>query len=308
MVNFDHRRIDGPWLIRAMCRFRGPSTFECIDWTTQEDTMTQASFHSSKYAGTGPENYEKHFVPSISAPLADDLIAAAALDRGERVLDVACGTGYVTRKAAELVGTDGVVAGLDVNPGMLSVAREATSDDRPIDWYETSIEATPLPEGSFDVVLCQMGLQFVPDKPKALGEIHRILRPGGRVVLNVPGPTPKLFAELGAALGEHIGPQCVGFVDAVFALHDGDELRRLMTEAGFENVDVHGTRVQLTFPAPEEFMWQYIHSTPLAGIVGKASDEQRAALTEDVRERWQKFVVDGTLTGDVDMTTVRATR
>ena len=213
--------------------------------------MSQVTYRANDYSGTGPENYEKYFVPTIGAPLAEGLLEVAALRRGERVLDVACGTVVVTRRAVELVGPGGTVAGLDLNPGMISVARAAAPADAVIDWYETSIEATPLPDGSFDVVLCQMGLQFVSDKRRALEEIRRILGPGGRVVLNLPGPTPALFAEFGDALARHIGPECAGFVNVVFFLHDSDELPCLMTDAGFEHIGIDKARNRLRLPDPE---------------------------------------------------------
>lgn len=266
--------------------------------------MTQPTFNASDYHGTGPENYEKYFVPAIGAPLADDLIAVASLRPGEYVLDVACGTGVVTRRAAKQVGNEGCIVGLDVNPGMLSVARAATSSDSAIDWYETSAEAMPFPDKSFDVVLCQMGLQFIPNKLQALKEIRRILGPGGRVVLNLPGPRPKPFADLADALARHIDSKCAEFVNEVFSLYDGDELRGLMTDAGFHNVEIDKTQKTLRLPESEDFLWQYIHSTPLAGPIGKATDDQRAALAGDVAKRWQAFVVNGALTLDLGMTTV----
>src|SRR3546814_6159009 len=80
----------------------------------------------------------------------------AALREGERVLDVACGTGVVTRLASEQVGATGAVSGLDVNPGMLAVARAATPEGMSIEWHEANAEAMPLPDASFDVVLCQL--------------------------------------------------------------------------------------------------------------------------------------------------------
>ena len=86
--------------------------------------MIQQTFGKT-YGGTAPENYQRYFVPSIAAPLAEDLVRIAALRPGERVLDVACGTGVVTRLAGERVGEQGAVAGLDVNPGMLAVARSS---------------------------------------------------------------------------------------------------------------------------------------------------------------------------------------
>ncbi len=267
--------------------------------------MTRATFNASDYNGTGPENYEKFFVPAIGGPLANDLIALACLQPGERILDVACGTGVVTRLAANEVGQQGTAAGLDVNPDMLSVARAVTPNEFAIDWYESSAEAIPLPDASFDVVLCQMGLQFIPNKRKALEEIRRIVRPGGRVVLNLPGPTPALFATLGEALAKQFDLKCAGFVDVVFSLHDADELRDLMSDAGFTDVDIQKTNKTLRLPAPQDFLWQYIHSTPLATFVTKASEAQRDALQNEITARWQEFVIDGGMSLEVQLTTVR---
>jgi ubiquinone/menaquinone biosynthesis C-methylase UbiE len=261
------------------------------------------TFNATDYRGGAPENYEKFFVPAIGEPLAADLVAAAALRPGERILDVACGTGVVTRLAAARVGEAGAVAGLDVNPGMLAVARSATPGDATIDWYETSAEAMPLADASFDVVLCQMGLQFIPNKVQALKEIRRVLGPGGRAVLNLPGPIPEPFVALRDALARHVDPQCAGFVDVVFSLHDGDRLSGLMTEAGFS--DIVAERTQKTLRLPEDFLWQYVHSTPLAALVGKASEEQRAALSREVSARWQKFAAGSAVTLEVGVTTVR---
>src|SRR5919202_168929 len=95
------------------------------------------------YSGTAPENYERYFVPAIGAPLAAELLDVAALRPGERVLDIACGTGIVTRLAAERVGADGAVAGVDINPGMLGVARSAGPPELGIDWHEAGAEALP---------------------------------------------------------------------------------------------------------------------------------------------------------------------
>jgi ubiquinone/menaquinone biosynthesis C-methylase UbiE len=269
----------------------------------EEGSMT--TFNATDYRGSAPENYEKFFVPAIGAPLAADLVSAAALRPGERILDVACGTGVVTRLAAARVGDAGAVAGLDVNPGMLAVARSATPGDAAVDWYETSAEAMPLPDASFDVVLCQMGLQFIPNKAQALKEIRRVLGPGGRVVLNLPGPIPDLFVALRDALARHIDPQCAGFVDVVFSLHDSGRLSGLMAEAGFSDIVAERTQKTLHLPPPEDFLWQYVHSTPLAALVGKASEAQRAALSRDVCARWQKFAAGNALTLDVGVTTVR---
>jgi ubiquinone/menaquinone biosynthesis C-methylase UbiE len=208
------------------------------------------------------------------------------------VLDVACGTGVVARLASQQVGATGAVAGLDVNPGMLGVARSVTPPGMPIAWHEASAEAMPLPDASFDVVLCQMGLQFMPDKHAALREMQRVLVRGGRLILNTPGPTPQVFTIMAEGLARHVGAEAAGFVHHVFSLHDTAEIENLVRGAGFKDVSVQsGTRL-LRLPAPEKFLWQYVYSTPLAGAVAQLDDERRGALERDVVAKWQDFVED----------------
>jgi ubiquinone/menaquinone biosynthesis C-methylase UbiE len=258
------------------------------------------------YSGSAPENYERYFVPAIGAPAAKDLIEIAALRPDERVLDVACGTGVVARLASQMVGAAGTVAGLDIHPGMLAVARSTAPPDMAIDWHEASVEAMPLPEASFDAVLCQMGLQFVPDKHAALREMRRVLAPGGRLILTVPGPTPQLFVILGEALARHIGAEAAGFVNHVFSLHDTANLQNLMDGAGFRDVSVRADIKSLHLPAPTEFLWQYVHSTPLGGAVAQVDDERRSALERDVVAQWQEFVEDRALVLQVRMVVATA--
>ena len=267
--------------------------------------MTQQVYGKS-YGGTPAENYQRFFVPAIGAPVAKDLVDVARLQRGERVLDVACGTGVVTRLAAERVGAAGAVAGLDVNPGMLAVARSQTSPDISVDWYEATAELMPLPDEAFDVVLCQMGLQFVPNKLAALREMRRVLVTGGRALVTGPGPKPPIFAVMTDALARHLSAEAASFGDLVFSMHNVDELRDLMRSAGFREVDVQAKSKSLRLPAPRDFLWQYIDSTPLAEAAGRAGEAKRAALERDVCARWQAFVVDGTMQLQVGMTTVSA--
>ncbi|HXW08847.1 MAG TPA: methyltransferase domain-containing protein [Vicinamibacterales bacterium] len=260
--------------------------------------MTQPHYGKA-YGGNAPENYERYFVPAIGAPLAQDLVEIAALRPGERVLDVACGTGVVARLAAQRVGTGGRVTGLDVNPGMLAVARSTSPPGVSIEWHEASAEAMPFPDAAFDVVLCQMGLQFVPDRPAALREMRRVLAPGSRLILNVPGPAPPPFVIMAEALARHIGPQAAGFVNRVFSLHDTAELQSLISGAGFREVATRAATRPLRLPAPPEFLWQYVHSTPLAGSVAQVDDERRGALAREVVAKSRELVKDGALKFEV---------
>jgi ubiquinone/menaquinone biosynthesis C-methylase UbiE len=242
-----------------------------------------------------PENYERFFVPAIGTPVAEDLIRHTALNAGERVLDVACGTGIVARLASEQVGLEGSATGLDINPGMLAVARSVTSKDMPIEWYEANAEDMPLPDGTFDVVLCQMGLQFMENKTSALQEMRRVLAPGGRLILNVPGPAGKIFIDFAEAMERNISPEAAGFLTQVFSLYKTDEIQQLMSKAGFNEIAVQANNKTLRLPLSKEFMWQYIKSTPLAEIVLNAGDEARTALECEVVKKWQNFENDDTL-------------
>ena len=254
------------------------------------------------------ENYERFFVPAIGAPVAADLMNAAGLRPGERALDVACGTGVVTKLAAERVAPDGAVSGLDPNPAMLAVARATTRADVSIDWHEAAAEDLPFADESFDAVLCGMGLQFFADRRAGLREFHRVLVPGGRVVAVVPGPAPPPLEIMADALAHHIGPESAAFVHAVFSLHDPGDVRSLATDAGFEDVDVRATETSLELPPPAEFLWQYVRSTPLAAAVADADAERRAALEREFSERCQSLASSGPLVGGVHMTTLIATK
>jgi ubiquinone/menaquinone biosynthesis C-methylase UbiE len=262
--------------------------------------------YGESFGASPAENYQRYFVPAIGRPVAEDLVAVANLQTGERVLDVACGTGVVTRLAAERVGPSGAVAGLDVNPGMLAVARSHTPPDVSIEWHQADAESMPLPDQAFDIVLCQMGLQFVSNKLAALREMRRVLKTGGRALITVPGPKPALFAAMTDALARHLSPQAASFGDLVFSMHDIDELREIMRGAGFPKVDVQAKLKSLRLPAPKEFLWQYLYSTPLAEPIASAGEAKRAALERDVCAKWQEFAVDGSTLRQVNMTTAIA--
>lgn len=267
--------------------------------------MTQHAY-SNDFGGSAADNYQRYFVPSIGAPVADDLISIADLRPGERVLDIACGTGIVTQRAAQRVGAGGRVVGLDVNPGMLAVARAETPARLSIDWFEASAESMPLPDETFDVVLCQMGLQFIPNKLAALREARRVLASGGRAHLTVPGPKPAIFGIMADGLARHIGREAAAFAELVFSLHDVDELTELMRGAGFGDVDVRASTRALRLPGSEDFLWQYIYSTPIAEMAAQAGKDKREALEREICERWQAFVEDGALSLEVGMTTASA--
>lgn len=243
-------------------------------------------------AGSAPENYERYLVPAIFGPWAADLIRLAAPQPNERILDVACGTGIAARLSAEYVGPGGRIVGLDINPGMVATARLLAAASRvACEWLEGSAVAMPLPDAEFDVVLCQQGLQFFPDRLAALREMRRVLVPGGRVALSVwhaiqysPG-----FAVLAEALERYISADAARTMRMPFSLPEVEEVRGLFVAAGFRDVMIRPAARDLQFPSPEEFVRRYVSGSPLAALFAQATEDARNALLDDVDKRLRGY-------------------
>lgn len=259
------------------------------------------------YRGNPAELYETYFVPAIGVPFATRLVDTARLRRGQRVVDIACGTGVAARMAARRVGASGSVTGIDGHPEMLGVAEKSTPADTTIDWQLASADGLPLPDNSFDVALCSLGMQFFADRVAALAEMKRVLAPGGLVAIDVAGPTPPVFEVLHDVLADHLGVDVAGFVHAVFALDEPDHLRDLAARAGFGDIDVTSSSLTLSLDAPAHFLWQYLQSTPLAVATAGLDDERRALLQDEITRRWAPFVIDGRVTTDVGCIIATAT-
>jgi ubiquinone/menaquinone biosynthesis C-methylase UbiE len=237
------------------------------------------------------ENYERYLVPTIFGPWATDLVALAAPQPGERILDVACGTGAVAFEAARVIGGDGSVTGLDLNAGMLTIAR-AHDLQGAVQWQEGSMQAMPFPDEVFTLVLCQQGIQFCPDRAAALREMHRVLASGGRLVLSVwraiersPG-----FLALSQSLARHISPEAG--VLPPFALGDAEGLVAEVARAGFGEVTTQTASRLLRYGSPEEFVRTYVISTPLADLLAQVEEARRTALLAEVSAALQPYLDD----------------
>jgi len=138
----------------------------------------------SKFAGSVPQIYETLFVPLIFAPYAADLVNRLRARPVSRVLEIAAGTGVVTRAMAEALPASIPIVATDLNQAMLDCAA-AVGTARPVEWRQADAMQLPFPDGSFDTVVCQFGVMFFPDKPKAFAEVRRVLQPGGTFIFNV---------------------------------------------------------------------------------------------------------------------------
>ena len=227
------------------------------------------------------------------------LVDVAALQQGEHVLDIACGTGFVAQTAAQCVGAEGRVVGIDLNASMIEVARMATnaSVDAAIDWRTGDAADLPFDNGTFDAALCQQGLQFFPDRDRALREMRRVLRRGGRLALTVWGPIAEVpyQAALADALARHISPEAGSMARAPCALHNAAELHALIADAGFRDVSVNRTVKTTHLPLPQDFVPGHLSALPIADTVARLDHDRRAALVQEVARTLRPYLANGCL-------------
>jgi ubiquinone/menaquinone biosynthesis C-methylase UbiE len=241
--------------------------------------------------------YEDLMVPGLFAPWSSHLIQIANPQPGERVLDVACGTGIVARQIAPRVGPQGNVSGLDLDPDKIDVARvTAKREGFAIEWKTGPAEQLPFPDGRFDLVLCQFGLMFFSDRHTALTEMRRILKTGGRVVLSVWQELARhpFYQMLDGLSQRHLGKSSVG---AVFSLGDTDEVRKLLTDAGFRDIEIESMSITARYSNPQEFLAWEIDVDPaetpaLQNLDAEAQKAILVSLHEEMQEPLQAVIKD----------------
>jgi len=211
--------------------------------------------------------YEVLFVPALFQQWAPMLADAAKIESGDRVLDIACGTGVLAREAARRTGRSGHVAALDPNVGMLAVARGLAPG---IDWRDGAAEALPFPDRSFDVVVCQFGLMFFSDRGKAIREMLRVMVPGGRCAVAVWDAIENApaFAALVGLLDHVAGRPAGDALRAPFALGDRQVLAALFNGTGASSVNLTTCDGAARFPNMREFVEAELRGwLPVMGVV-----------------------------------------
>jgi ubiquinone/menaquinone biosynthesis C-methylase UbiE len=260
-------------------------------------SKSEARQEAWQLTGDAAELYERWVARYILGPWAPLLVDAARLAPGERVLDVACGTGVVARAAAGCVGPAGHVVGIDLNAGMIRVARSLPPPQgAPIEWIERSALDLGLADGSVDVVLCQQGLQFFPDKARAMREMRRVLRRGGRLALSVWNGIGPYNSVVGAALARVLDADTAERFCASRRAPSEDEVRRLAIEAGFAAVDVRVSRLEIRLPPVNRFVLDHLAATPVAAVLAAAEPAARQRIGASVAEQLQRYADDDGIT------------
>jgi len=243
-------------------------------------------------SGDAPTAYTR-FALKIVEPWTDDLILTVGCRDGDRVLDVACGTGVVASRVNLVSSKLCYVTGIDINEGMLKAARSNPQ----VEWHQGSATELPFDADSFDVVLCQQGLQYFPDRTAAMREIARVLAPGGRVALNVWGALERqpFFAAAIATIGTFLGADAQAPFYTAFSLNTAEELRQLAGNAGLQNIRVRFEHRTMRYPVPARFVAGWIGGAPIAAKFLALPDDRKQTFIADIVERVATYVDDAGL-------------
>lgn len=241
---------------------------------------------AGQVAATAAEVYDEFFVPALFIDWPAHVLQAAEVQAGHTVLDVACGTGVLARQAAELVGSDGAVTGVDINDGMLAVARQKAPA---IVWKKGAAEALPFEDARFDRVVSQFGLMFFQDPVQALREMKRVTRPRGRVAVAVWGSlaaTPG-YAAVAQILAELFGPEIAQSIEAPYSLGDTAALERLFKEADYADIEIKTVTGTARFASVEAWIYTDIKAWTLADVIDEEGYER---LRQYAPQKLARFV------------------
>ena len=221
--------------------------------------------------------YEQEFVPALFGHWPPAVAEAAGIGPGDRVLDVACGTGVLTREVAKRVGPRGAVTGLDLNEGMLAVAKRILPD---AEWHQGDAAALPFEAARFDVVVSQFALMYFTDRVAALREMWRVLKPGGRLAVASWGAFEmaegyRLLADIAA---RRTSAEAAAVLRAPFVLGDVEELLGLYRAAGIAKPSLQTRSDFAHFASTEDFVTAEVKGSPLDDML---SDEEFQALLSE---------------------------
>jgi ubiquinone/menaquinone biosynthesis C-methylase UbiE len=229
-----------------------------------------------------PELFERYLVPAITSIWANDLLDRVGPRHGESVLDIACGTGVVAR-LAEQRGHVGRLVGIDINTPMLAAARPKSAT---IEWIQGSALGLPFNANTFDIVLCQQGLQFFPDRALALKEMVRVLKRGGRAGLSSYSAierTPAAHAFV-QALDKHLGAESSRTKRSEHLSCAAHEVGTWAEQAGFDVVDVATVAKQITFPSVLDYVRVQLTATPMAALLKENGPAERERLIVSIAD------------------------
>ncbi len=244
---------------------------------------------SARFDGSIPANYDAELGPVIFAGYADDLSRRVAALDPRAVLELAAGTGIVTRRLKDSLAADARLVASDLSHPMLEVAKTKFQSDEAVELKAIDATNIEYDDGTFDVVTCQFGVMFFPEKDRSYSEVHRVLRPGGSYVFNVwdswdANPFARIANDAVATFFPDDPP---GFYRVPFSYHDPDEIRKSLERAGFGSVSITHLPLRSRIPSVARFAHGLVFGNPLhEEVVSRGGDpaDVLAAVTTAIEQ------------------------
>jgi len=244
--------------------------------------------NNAAFTGSIPENYDRYLGPVLFDPYAVDLVSRLNVSGDASVLEIACGTGIVTRRLRDRLGPNARLVATDLNEAMLGYAARKFSSEDAIQWKQADATDLPFADQSFDAIVCQFGLMFVPDKEKALSEAYRVLKPGGTFLFNVWDAIE--YNELAniahAIIGDFFADNPPDFYEVPFSFHDVETIQSFLSAAGFSEMEFYLLRLEAESPSAEEVARGLVHGNPVINVIRERREsripEIEAAVTAAV--------------------------
>lgn len=265
------------------------------------------------FQGAIPANYDRYLGPVIFEPYAEDLVSRLQGNKFERVLEIACGTGIVTRRLRDVLPAASEIVATDLNPDMFEFARAKFKNGENVQWQQADASALPFADRSFDAVVCQFGFMFVPDKLVAMREAHRVLRNGGVFLFNVwdsfeANPFAKIAHTTIASFFDRDPPK---FYEIPFSLHDSKLVRELLQNAGFEKIESFVEAKPCRSKSAKEFATGLVRGNPVgteATERGVHPKDLIEAVAKQIAQRFGAAPAESTMRAIVWLATKSQTR
>ena len=234
--------------------------------------------------------YEDQKVKAMFGPLARVTLKTLSIGEKDTILDLACGTGIVSRSIIQNVVPNRPVNGVDLNEGMIKKAKELTqADASKYRWHVADAEALPFDAGAFSLIICQQGIQYFPNQQVVLNELHRVSSKNGKLVISVWAGASDFFQTMAASIGQHVDQETGQRYLAPFSYKDVDALPDMLTSAGFKNVEIENLTVDRTMKNISASIEKEILGHPAGPKVKEAGKAVVDAISHDVITACSKY-------------------
>ena len=239
------------------------------------------AINNAAFVGSIPENYDQHLGPVLFEPYATDLASRVNVPPKASVLEIACGTGIVTRHLRDSIPADARLTATDLNQAMMDYAAQKFRPEENVAWKQADATDLPFPDQSFDTVVCQFGLMFFPDKPNAAAEVYRVLKPGGAFLFNVWDDIEvnDLARTAHAIILKFFPENPPDFYDVPFSFHEHQAIKSLLFGAGFHEIELFVIPHTSVIHSARDVAHGLIHGNPVITAI-KERDESKAPAVE----------------------------